>query len=280
MNAIVVAHPPLPSHERMPSKRHPPPKKPAAVVEPASGSADRALRVLSTVAQLGRPLTLAELAQRVSLPKPTVHRLCVNLLAGGYLARDVDEKMLVVGASLRRLAFDALNHATLRGLRHRVLTALVEEMGETCNFTTLDGTQVLYLDRVEAQWPLRLTIDVGAHVPLHCTASGKLFLAHLPGRQRNNVIRQMPLPRLTPFTLTDPAEIRNECDAIVANGFATDREEFVIGLVAIAVPIRDSDGAVRAAVSVHAPTGRLVIDDAKDRIDMLRRAATRMSALL
>ena len=224
--------------------------------------------------------TLAELAQRVSLPKPTVHRLCANLLAAGYLARDVDEKLLVVGASTRRLALDALNHSTLRGLRHGVLATLVQDIGETCNFTTLDGTQVLYLDRVEAQWPLRLTIDVGAHVPLHCTASGKLFLAHLPGRQRNSVIRRLPLPRLTPFTLTEPAAICNECDAIIANGFATDREEFVVGLVAIAVPVRDAQGVVRAAVSVHAPTARLSIDSAASQIELLRRASTRMSALL
>jgi DNA-binding IclR family transcriptional regulator len=248
--------------------------------EPASGSAERTLRLLSLIADLGRPMSLAELAQRLSLPKPTVHRLANNLLVSGYLARDVDERMFVPGAALRRLALNTLNHSTLQGLRHGVLRALVAEVGETCNFTTLDGTQVLYLDRVEAKWPLRLTIDVGEHVPLHCTASGKLFLAHKPKRDRNALIRQLKLERLTPHTITDPDRLRAECDAIVKRGFSWDREEFVLGLTAIAVPVVDSSGSVRAAVAVHAPTGRMTFDQASARLETFRGAATEMARLL
>ena len=81
-------------------------------------------------------------------------------------------------------------------------TALVREVGETCNFTTLDGAEVLYLDRVEAKWPLRLSLDVGSHVPLHCTASGKLFLATMPAAQRDALIDRLALPRMTPNTIT------------------------------------------------------------------------------
>ena len=150
-----------------------------AVAAPSS-SAERSLRLLSLLAQEGRALSLAELSVRLGLPKVTTHRLCAQLLDGGYLARDVDERCFAVGPALRKLAFDTLNHGVVRGLRHEVLAALVTKVGETCNFTTLDGTQVLYIDRVEAQWPLRLTLDVGSHVPLHCTASGKLFLAEMP----------------------------------------------------------------------------------------------------
>ena len=93
-----------------------------------------------------------------------------------------------------QLAFDTLNHGIVRGLRHDVLPRWSTEVGETCNFTTLDGAQVLYLDRVEAQWPLRLTLDVGSHVPLHCTASGKLFLATMPEAQRDALIARLRLP--------------------------------------------------------------------------------------
>jgi len=247
---------------------------------PASGSAERTLRLMSLLAEQGRPMTLAELTAQLQLPKVTVHRLCANLVAGGFLARDIDERSFTVGPALRELAFNTLNHATLRGLRHAVLKELVNEIGETCNFTTLDGAEVLYLDRVEARRPLRLTIDIGAHVPLHCSASGKLLLAHMPKRQRDTVIRRIPMPALTPSTLTTPDALKAECEEILHTGFARDREEFVVGLIAVAVPVRDKQRAVRGTISVHAPVARMSMQEAETRLDALQRAAEAMSRLI
>jgi len=145
-----------------------------------------------------------------------------------------------------KLAFVTLNHGHVRALRHRVLAELVDEVQETCNFTTLDGTDVLYLDRVEARWPLRLTLDVGAHVPIHCTASGKLFLAHLPPPQFDELVAPVRLQSYTPNTIASAVRLRHECEAIRAAGYSTDREEFIAGLVAVAVPVYGSDNVLRA----------------------------------
>ena len=246
----------------------------------SGSSAERSLRLLALLANEGRALSLADLATRLSLPKGTVHRLCTQLLATGFLTRDVDERSFSVGPTLRQLAFDTLNHGVVRGLRHEVLAELVGRVGETCNFTTLDGAQVLYLDRVEADWPLRLTLDVGSHVPLHCTASGKLFLALMSQRDRNALIGQLTLVRMTANTLTSADKLRAECDAIAACGYACDREEFIAGLIAIAVPVFGAGGEVRAAIAVHAPTARMTLDDAVAHIDALKAAAGRMTALL
>jgi len=255
-----------------------------AVVEEADAatgsSAERSLRLLSLLANEGRALSLADLAARLALPKGTAHRICAQLLAGGFLARDVDERSFIVGPALRQLAFDTLNHGVVRGLRHAVLAELVAQFGETCNFTTLDGAQVLYLDRVEAQWPLRLTLDVGAHVPLHCTASGKLFLAQMPRAARDALITQLPLPRMTRNTIVSVKGLRAECDRIAEQGHACDREEFIAGLIAVAVPVRGSDGIGRAAIAVHAPVARLELADAVAQLPALQAAAARMRALL
>lgn len=256
-----------------------PPGRPAGA--PPSALAERTLALCSLLAEAGTPLTLAELTVRSGLPKGTVHRLCAYLVSAGWFQRDLDERMYVAGPALRRLALDVLNHGTLRGQRHDVLAQLVQEIGETCNFTTLDGAQVLYLDRVEAPWPLRLTIDVGTHVPLHCTASGKLFLALMMSkRQRNAVIARLALPALTPATITDRARLRAECDEIARAGYSTDREEFVTGLVSVAVPVRDARGAVRAGIAVHAPVARMSLERAEARRQLLERAAREIGALL
>jgi DNA-binding IclR family transcriptional regulator len=247
---------------------------------PSGSSAERSLRLLARLAADGRALSLAELSVALDLPKATAHRLCMQLLASGFVMRDLNERDYVVGPALRRLALDALNHGTARGLRHEVLAALVAQVGETCNLTTLDGASVLYVDRVEAPWPWRLTLDVGVHVPLHCTASGKLFLAMMTPDRRDALLAGLQLPRLTAHTLTDVRELRGECEQIARQGYSLDREEFIAGLVALAVPVRDARRTVRAAVAVHAPSARMSIDDALTRLPALQAAARRLGKLL
>ena len=250
-------------------------------LETTSGSSiERGLRVLATLADRGRPLSLAELVEDLNLPKATLHRICAGLIEGGFVARDVNERDLVVGPALRKLALNTLNHGTVRGLRHEVLADLVAEVGETCHFTTTDGGGVLYLDRVEAPWPWRLTLEVGAHVPLHCTASGKLFLAFMPRARRDELIAHLKLTRMTASTLTSAQALHDECDEIAAQGHSFDREEFIDGLVAAAVPVRDAAGEVRAGIAVHAPMARLSVAQARDHLPALHAAAARMARLL
>ena len=248
--------------------------------ESGGSSSARALGLLALVAREGRPLSLAELAAGLGLPKATAHRICEQLVASHFLARDVQERSFGVGPALHRLAYDTLNHGVVRGLRHEVLAGLVGRIGETCNFTTFDRAQVLYLDRVEAAWPLRLTLDVGSHVPMHCTASGKLFMAFMTPEQRDTLIEHMTLTRMTPSTLVQAKALRAECDRIARAGYSCDREEFIAGLIAVAVPVRDRTGAVRAAVAVHAPAARMSLRRALAQLAALREAAQKMERLV
>ena len=252
-------------------------------VIPASStgsSAERSLRLLARLAEEGRALTLAELAAYLELPKGTAHRLCTLLLETGFIARGVNERDFTVGSALRKLALDTLNHDSVRGLRHQVLSDLVAQIGETCNITTLDGASVLYLDRVEAPWPWRLTLAVGEHVPLHCTASGKLFLAMTSSRQRELLLPQLRLTAMTEATITSRADLQEECARIATAGYALDRQEFIDGLLAIAVPICDESGQIRAALAVHAPVSRMSSARAEEKLPALKEAARRLSRLL
>jgi IclR family transcriptional regulator, acetate operon repressor len=246
---------------------------------PASSS-ERSLRLLALLAREGRALSLAELASSLSIPKGTTHRLCTQLVETGYLSRGFDQRFYSVGAALRQLAFDTLNNGVERGQRHAVLDALVQEVTETCNFTTLDGAQVLYLDRVEAQWPLRLHLQIGKHVPMHCTASGKLFLALMPAEQRETLLQTLPLPALTKNTLVKKGALLKECKQIVERGYSTDREEFMAGLIAVAVPVLDTYGQARAAIAIHAPSARMSLNEAISKLPALQAAAKKMQALI
>lgn len=244
------------------------------------GASGRALAILEAVAAAGRPLPLADITEALDIPKGTAHRLCSQLVDMGFLARDVDGRSYGVGKALCQLALSSLNHRSVQSLRHQVLTELVEQVQETCNFTTLDGDQIIYLDRVEAQWPLRLTLEVGSHVPLHCTASGKVLLAHAPTPEFDRLLRHMRLKPSTPHSITDVQTLKQECRQITDQGYSTDREEFIMGLIAVAVPVKDSNQIVRAAVAMHAPTARMSIERAIELLPHLRQAAKEMGSLL
>ena len=246
----------------------------------AGSAAERILDLLALLAHSGRAQSLASLANALNLPKATVHRLTSQLLEAGFIARANDDKEFLVGAALRRLALDTLNHDTAQGLRHVVLADLVKEVGETCNFTTLDGASVRYLDRVESTWPWRLTLEVGAKVPLHCTASGKLFLAYMTDDMQQKILSTLSLQPLTDFTITDRLKLEKECESIVNQGYSIDRQEFVAGLIALAVPVKNTEGRVLGGLAVHAPTSRLSVEGALKHLPALKNAAERMSKLL
>lgn len=245
-----------------------------------SSSAKRSLMLLARLAEAGRALSLSDLASYLALPKATVHRLCTQLLDSGFITRDINEREFVVGPALRKLALHTLNHGTLCGLRHELLADLVTQVGETCNLTTLDGAALLYLDRVEAPWPWRLTLDVGEHVPLHCTASGKLFLALMPQAEQETLVSQLSLKRMTSNTITTMPALRDECARIAAVGYSLDREEFIVGLIAIAVPVHGKDGKICATLAIHAPVTRMSVKQAIARLPALNVAAKRMRKLL
>ena len=118
-------------------------------------------------------------------------------------------------------------------------------------------------------------------MPLHCTASGKLFLATLPEAQREALIGEARrCRRMTANTITTVKALRDECAAIARAGYSSDREEFIAGLIAVAVPVLGAAGAIRAAMAMHAPTARMSLEQAKKQLPRLRAAARELSALL
>lgn len=239
----------------------------------------RALGLIEAVSSSARAPTVAELCQRLDLPKATVHRLCQRLTSEGFLARQPGGRTFAPGPRLLGLALDALRSG-VGADRRAVLEGLVREIGETCNFTTLVGHDVVYLDRVEARWPLRMQLEPGSHVPLHCTASGKLFLAAMTPARRARMLDAIDLAAHTPSTITTRAALEAELARIARQGFSEDREEFLVGLIAVSAPVVDRRGRTVAAVACHAPTARFDLDAARAKLPLLRAAAAKLAATL
>jgi len=237
----------------------------------------RLLQLLELIAEAPETQTLSGLVRASGLPKPSVHRMLQQLEAGGLLDRGGEGRRYAVTPRLMRLAETVLRGGTRSGMRHAVLRRLVGEVGETCKLTALSGAEVVYLDRVETGFPLRLDLGPGSRVPLHCSASGKLFLAHLPGPQRARLLGGLRYDRHTVRTVGSRKELEADFERIRQDGYAVDAEEFVEGLVCVAVPVQDAPGGpVRCAVGLQAPASRMPLDQALLRLDRLRDAAQAM----
>ena len=240
----------------------------------ASSPGLRLFDLLDILVREARPLSLTQAVAASGWPKPSVHRLLVQLEAGGLLTREPDGKHYALAPRLLRLAESALAGSTQQGVRHAVLRQLVADVGESCNFTALSGAEVVYLDRIESAFPLQLNLRPGTRVPMHCSASGKLLLAHLSAAARDQLLAHLRFERHTATTLTTREALEAELQRIRRDGYAVDAEEFVEGLVCVAVPVRGVQGQhVRCAVALHAPVARMSMAQALEKVPRLHAAA-------
>lgn len=239
----------------------------------------RGLAIFEAVTQSPEPLSLDAIAAATAIPKPTAHRLVGVLVEARALLREVHAKTYSAGPRLTGLAINTLTNSSLRAARHAILKGLVDQIGETCNFTTLDSNEIVYIDRVEAGWPLRLHLQPGSRVPIHCTSSGKLFLSQMPAQQRRRLIYGVPLKRFTAKTITDPKRLETELNRIRKLKISTDDEGFLSGLISVAVPVFDDRWRMIATVAVHAPSARLSLKRALAHVPLLRRAAAELGKI-
>jgi IclR family transcriptional regulator, acetate operon repressor len=241
------------------------------------GSLAKAIDIMEAVVTAPIPPSASGIAEQLNYAKPTAHRIVSGLREFGLLEREIGNAGLTEGRRLITLAINVLNSASSRGPRRAILQGLVERVGETCNLGVLADGVVVYIDRVEAQWPLTLRVEPGRRVPLHCTAIGKTLLAMQPQRSRNRYLNVLELKPHTPDTIVDPARLQGELDEVRANdGLAFDNQEFLSGVICAAVPIHTRDRRLVAALGVTAPRARWSLDSARGHVPALFEAASRL----
>lgn len=240
----------------------------------------RNLQILEVLGREGRALTPTELNASLNLPKPTIHRLISHLEEQGFLIRDTDGRSYLPGPRYREMALGAMQ-AYLGHLPSReVLILLNEKIGETCNLSIPDGDAMIYIDRVETKWPLRIALKVGSRVPLHATSAGKVGLSMLPSDIFTKYLSAGRKHAFTQRTIADPKQLELEIEHVRKQGFSTDNEEFVEGMIAVAVPVLDYQQTFRATLSFHAPVQRLKLNDALHHITVMREAAAQLGKFL
>jgi DNA-binding IclR family transcriptional regulator len=250
--------------------------------EPPVGSSalQKGFAVLEHLIAADRALTLAELVAGMDVPKATVHRLLINLEAAQLLKRDLTGKRYVPGDRLTRLSLRAVVFSARMPPVRTILEQLVAEIGESINLGVLDGSSVAYVQRVECNWPLRTYLSAGSRVPLHCTATGKLFLALMPTARKEALLDEVEFRAYAPNTITDRKRLEQELARIRDDRLAVNNEEFMVGAIGLSVPLIGIDGEMIAGLALHAPVARLSVDDVRKHASTLRRAAEKLARTL
>lgn len=249
----------------------------ASAQKEKSGSLGKALDVLDAVLNPPQTPTAAQISSSLELPRPTANRIIGNLISLGFLKRDPYRRDLMEGDRLLRLALAVVSRAAQRGPRHDILVELARATEETCNVGLITGGRVQYVDRVEAKWPLSLRLEPGSELPLHCSAIGKLLLGHLPEGQRDKYLQTIQLRRFTEKTITDVAVLKAELERVAEDGVAFDDEEYLTGVVGMAVPVLRKDRHPMLGLAVAAPSARVDVSGLRRDLPQVREAAEKLA---
>ena len=233
--------------------------------------------VLDELTASDRPLALAELSERLELPRQTIHRIVQSLVRSQMVLRAPHKDRYQVGPGMTRLAIASLTTLNSAAPVRNLLSELVDQTGETCNIGILDQGEVIYIERIEGSSPLRLQLDVGSRVPFYCTAIGKLLAASQHKNVRARLLDRVTRKKHTSRTLTGSNVLEQEFKKIRSQGYSFNNEEFVEGLTAIAVPINNSDKRPVAGLAVHAPAMRMNRQQAIALVPSMKDMAERIA---
>jgi len=231
-------------------------RKQVSLNETSVGTLARGLDVLGLFADSPGELSQKEISDALGLPMPTVHRLTAVLTERGWLDRDAGTRRLRLGLELARLVPALMAGLQLPELARPHLRRLATNAQETVNLAILQGADVVYLLSESGDRLLTSRVTVGLRLPAHCTALGKCLLAELPDELARAALGAEPYERRTDRTLTRWRRLAGELAAIREAGVAVSEEEYEIGLVSIAVPVRWIEDPGSAAINVSLPAGR------------------------
>src|SRR5580693_8210630 len=229
-----------------------------------SQSLERGLAILGCFSSTRPVLGIADIADALGMSRSTTHRYVITLVALGYLEQGASRKYRL-GLRVTDLGMSALNSTGLREHAHPYLEELRQRTSYTTSLGVLDGTDVLYVDRVRSfrrgQNKIDLDLHTGSRLPAYCTAMGKLLLANLPEGEQRELIAQMKLVKQAPNTITSKKVLRDELDEIQQAGFAVNDQELAAELYAIAAPVRNEARDVVAAVNLAAHASMISLEE-------------------
>lgn len=245
-----------------------------------STAVERTVLILEAVAARASGMSNADISRKLHIPKSSASYILRTLEKHGYLRRERQSGKYRLGLKVLNLGRGALSGVDVRQLALPLMRQLVEHSHITSHLAILDGSQAVYVERVEAPGFIKMDTWVGRRMEVYSTSVGKALVSHLPVEQVQAILRERGLKRRTPFTITSPGRFLKELEEVRERGYSLDNEENSVGVRCVAAPIFNAAGEVEAAVNITG-TAQQVDRDALPRlIELVKETARRISAQL
>lgn len=242
---------------------------------------DRVIDLLNELGRVQPGLGISELADMVSLPRSTVHRILQSLMKGGLVQQDRETRKYRLGLGFLVLGSSVLNGLDVREAARPYLKQLFQELGETVFLTVLDGNRAICVEKIETvAKSVRFVVQVGSVTPFHCAAGGKVLLAYLPEEMVDRVLDGYCFERYTPYTITSRDSLDRELAVTRSRGFGVCDQEFETFVRAVAAPVFGKDGCVLASITVIGLIDRFDNQFISRALEMVQTAAGQVSRQL
>lgn len=255
-------------------------KQHARLTSSESTSIDQALNILEIFSEKNTNLGVTEISKTLKMSISTAHRTLLILKRRGYVEQDSRRGKYKLGLKVFELSCVFQNQTYFIEVAMPHLEHLASLANETINLAVLDQNQreIVYIAKIGSSEVLRTDIQIGTRLLAHCTALGKVLLAHLPESQlRKRFPPHTDIPTYTSNSLSNTDELRKCLEQVGRSGFAIDNEEFKEGVKCIAAPLRALSGKVVAAISIAAPTSRCSPKRTEELKDMIIEVSNRIS---
>ena len=238
----------------------------------------KGLSVLETLALHPHLSGVTDLARHLGLTKSNTHRLLQTLVASGYVRNLEQSGRYELTLKLWELGAAVVDRLDLKTVATEYMERLCLVSGETVHLSVLEGSEVIYLAKVDSPHPVRAYSRVGGRAPAYCVATGKALLAYAPAMLVDQI--SLELKPFTALTITMPSELRTDLEKVRQTGYAVNRGEWRDSVSGVAAPIWNATGQVCAAIGLSGPTDRFKARSVKQLAPTVVSVAQQISSRL
>lgn len=227
-------------------------------------SVEKVLNLLELLSD-NKEMSITEIGKKLHMGLSTVYRMLTTLKYRGYVIQNQQTSKYTLAIKLFVLGSKVQSAMNLVNLVTPFLQKLSQHTNESINFSILEDREVVCLSKIESPEVLRTDIKIGARLPAHCTSVGKALLAFLSERKFTMLYGKdnIKLPTPTPNSISSVMELKKCLKKIKKDRYATDKEEFKIGINCIGVPILNNEDKSIAGISVTGPSSRFNLSEIK-----------------
>ena len=242
-------------------------------------SPKRILNILEEILINPDNFTAKKISHKLGIPLATIYRHIDTLCEEKYIV-PTETKKYIPGPKIRNIILNSLPYEPNFTLRRSHLRKLTNDIQETVSLSVPVGTKLVYFDRIEFHWPMQLNLEAGDHLPLHASASGKLYLSFLKEQDATDIFKNIKTPKTAKNTIIEISQFKKELKKINSQKYAFDDEEWFNGMVGLAVPIFNKNNELGFCLSTHTAKSRKNIEDLKKILPNMQLAASSLKKVL